>query len=227
MIVKQILWSCVVVGVIYSLVTDYDRAQKEGWNMTLTRLRPASYDYLIALAQGKESFQENKIQPYENYYQKIVRYYPQMAEAYGMLGFCAYKKGDLRRAVTYYEKAKDRAPFFFWYSFNLGILYSELGQYPLAVQNLLYALKLEPDASLLFIRQSPFIYMPITSSFAPNFGVLHDQLNAAKEDAGEILAYAFHQLDEAVQEKLLAKVPDLRAIKQIKAPKSNIFLGLY
>ncbi len=55
--------------------------------------------------EGDMPRNERMLKQYENYYEKVVRYFPKMVDAHELLGFSYYYLGKEEKAVDSYEKA--------------------------------------------------------------------------------------------------------------------------
>jgi len=91
--------------------------------------------------------------------------------AYGMLGFCYYHLGKHKEAVSFYRKALEINPYFFWFHYNLGVVYFKKGQYEQAAVSFKKAQDTVPKHNLKFIRASKVIYVPIVRENLEKFSI--------------------------------------------------------
>jgi len=122
---------------------------------------PESYAYLIEIARNPQEVDQTQLKAYQDYYKLLVEYMPYRGDAYGMLGFCNYHAGQPKKAVAAYKSAIIRQKDFFWFHYNLGVLYYKMGQYAKAAQSLEKALTIDQKETFQFILSSKRIYQPI------------------------------------------------------------------
>lgn len=100
---------------------------------------PASYDKLLEVNISGKSFSPSEMGPYLHYYDKIVRYFGGMFDAYAFLGLCHYASGDYERAADAWVKSVEANGRFFWPNYNLAVLFYQTGNY---------------DESLIFLQKA-------------------------------------------------------------------------
>ncbi len=181
-------------------VRHYDEMRGHMRSQGINWLIPESYDYLEEASQSTENIDQKKLKKYLPYYQKIIQYYPEMAEAHGMKGFCLYHLGEEKKAIEAYQKAKALNPHFFWFYYNLGNIYLKNEQYALAVEMFQKALKTKPQAALIFVRSSRMIYMPIIREKFKDFSEVERELSQGYKDC-----YKLRVLTQAVLEKRISE----------------------
>ncbi len=140
---------------------EYDNAKLR----KLNNFAPRSYEYVIELMDGNKSFDRWQVEDYEHYYKMLVAYIPNRADAYGMLGFCTYHLRKSQEAIRYYQKAVELNPQFFWFHYNLGVLYLQRGEYTKAIEALKAARATQPNDTLKFLLSSK-VYRPILADLA-------------------------------------------------------------
>lgn len=174
---------CILIGkavVTLSLcvffITGIYQEVKEVRKNTLNFFMPRSFGVLVEATQQGSYFFKDKIFRHKNYYEKLVQYMPYRSEAQGLLGFCFYYLGQETKAIEAYQKAIELNPHFFWFYYNLGVIYSKSDQHALAMEYFQKAAQTKPQVALAFIRSSKMIYIPIIGGQFSNFGPVIEQL---------------------------------------------------
>ncbi len=146
----------------------------------LDRLRPETFKYLSDVKD------KNRLRIYETYFLRVNQQFKgTISEILGLLGYCAYQRGDLKEAVRRYEQAINKNPDFFWFYFNLASINLEMGNFENTAHFLKKALDLDMKDSLSFILSSNRVYLPIikdTLSAQPQDELIQ-QLNAGYRQA--------------------------------------------
>jgi len=150
-----------VVGLppVKALVQQREKVQQKARAVTLNHFMPASYDYLIALADGTAEPEENKFNQYVIYYKKVTEYLPNMPEAYALLGFCYDQLGRQALAIEHYQRALNLNPRIMHYYLNLAILFLEKGEVMTAKTLLEKSTQAALDDTLRFESTSR-VYLP-------------------------------------------------------------------
>jgi len=131
----------------------------------LNNFAPRPYDYLIGLMEGQVTFNRARIEEYEHYYKMLIAYIPQRADAYGMMGFCAYHLGKIQEAIFYYQEAVRLNPHFFWFHYSLGVSYFNSGMYDKAGESFVNARSVDPSITYKFLFSSK-VYQPILADLS-------------------------------------------------------------
>lgn len=97
------------------------------------------------------------------YFQKIARTSPDRADAHAVAGYCLYYLNQRPRAVNELKRAAKLHPQFFWFYYNLGMAYYEMGDFSEAIAAFENAIEVRPETALLYISTSP-IYQDILQS---------------------------------------------------------------
>ena len=121
---------------------DYEQAKFK----LLNQLIPFSFEYLIHLQENSRIyFNERTLKPYIQYYDRVVSYMPSSAEAQAMAGFCQYYMGNKTQSAEHYLKAMSLDPEYFWYAYNLGVIFFEDKKYEEAASWFYKAISLKED----------------------------------------------------------------------------------
>ncbi len=94
------------------------------------------------------------IDQHEKYYNKLITLFPAMHEVYGTLGYLHYRNGNISTALSFYKKAMDLNPQFFWYPYDMAIIFMNNKRYQEAAALFQYALNVNPVNSVISIMQS-------------------------------------------------------------------------
>ena len=159
-------------------------------------------DYLILYSEGKEAFNKEKFIEYIDYFKVLLDYVPQLAEANGILGYCFYYLGHEKEAIQYYKEAVRLNPNFFWFYYDLGVIYFKTQDYQKAVEILQTAILLNPKDTIRLIGMSK-ILVNVGSRSADvnqpvnlfNFAMeLDHRLKIAYEKSYELIVLSYYQL---------------------------------
>jgi len=197
----------IILYVVIALLTYFFIDTSEAIHMarlkTLNRLRPSD-GYISQLVDQQEVVDKEKLKNYIYYYKKITEYVENSADAYGMLGFCNYKLGNKKRAKAYFHKAVTINPNFFWYHYNLGLIYFREDEYEHAIGSLRNAINTPTEITMGYLHTSR-VYLPIIMGSDVQFGnellkriyadhtnsfILLIQIHHKQKDYKEILAVA-------------------------------------
>lgn len=132
---------------------DASRVKAKAQNTSLMYLRP-SFSYVNQYVLGKTAFDAPRFEKAIRYYEQMIQYYPTTADAFGMLGFCYFQKGNISKTIDFYRRAVYLAPKNFWYVYNLASIYFKQEKYVLARQGFEQALTLDVSASTQHIKNS-------------------------------------------------------------------------
>ncbi len=80
-------------------------------------------NYMVELSEGEAPLDLWKLRDHMRFYDKVAVYLPNSVMAYGLLGFCHYKLGNEKKAISLLKKAIENNPNYFWFHYNLGLIY--------------------------------------------------------------------------------------------------------
>lgn len=127
------------------------------------------------------------------YYEQILIYVPQLAEAYHLLGVCYDGLGKKDLAIGSFRKAVELNPYLFWAQHNLGLTYWQAGQYREATVILRKTVLLEPDAILKMIASSR-LFIEIIASLQPTGYSQSEALKTGYRNVYAMLVSSFYQM---------------------------------
>lgn len=113
------------------------------------------FDNLLLFAKNPEGSNKEDLSQYIQYYQKVVSLFPEMGEAYHILGYCYYYSGEYERSVSSYQKAIELKPELFWDYYNLGLILFKAGQFENAVPFFVKAVSFKPKEIMNQVVTSP------------------------------------------------------------------------
>lgn len=140
---------------------NYPQIKLQSQLRDLNTILPKSFGYLIKLSQMEETPRENPLMEYFFFYGRTAFYFPKEADALGMTGFCLYYLGDWKGAEENYKKAMQYEPGFFWYPYDLAVLYFKNNQFDQAAAYFEKAASVPIEKTINFIKASPAIYRMI------------------------------------------------------------------
>lgn len=164
-------------------------------------------DYLYGLSQGKETFNKETFGAYLDYYKQLIKYSSHSLDALGMLAFCYFTLGDQSKAISLYKKAITQEPAFFWFHYNLGVIYFKQRKYPEAVVSLKRAFSVDRKTTLGLLSNSHIlIYLgsvdktdfPVKKT-TPQEDVYLDMVKHLREGMGhcqEMLVLSYFRMKE-------------------------------
>ncbi|HLF18685.1 MAG TPA: tetratricopeptide repeat protein [Candidatus Omnitrophota bacterium] len=138
------------------LIVDYKVIRERVIIRTLNHNMPGGFTHLIRLGEREPNTAADKemFEQYERYYEKVVQFLPQLADAHGFLGISYYYLGKEKKAIASLEKAAVLNPYFFWFPYNLGVIYYKKGDHEKAVKYFEMARKKNPEMAMLIITKS-------------------------------------------------------------------------
>ena len=153
---------------------------------------------------------DRDIVPYfMSYYKQVNRVFPQLADGYAMLGFCAFYVNKPAEALEYYQKAAQLNPRYFYFYYNMGLIYLQQARYEEAQQMFEQALRCDPKKTIENIYSSR-VYVQIIGEVA-----LADKNKIARleEDykaAAKYLAVSRYCVENKIKERARLGVLDLK-----------------
>ena len=124
----------------------------------LETLKPTPTNYLWETNMRGAAIDKNLIRYWADYYENLLQVFPEFADAYGILGYCYHYLGNDLKAESLFKKAIDGKPDYFWYSYDLAILYIKDRHYHESQALLQKAIQLDPQASLKGLVSSAILY---------------------------------------------------------------------
>ncbi len=114
---------------------------------------PQAYDLLFQVME-RPSVVPVELRENLEYYRRIIKYMPDMAEAYSLLAFCDYYQGDIKGSINNYLKAIKLRPENFWNYYDLAVIFWKNGARDAARQIMARALRTDAKTTLMNIYSS-------------------------------------------------------------------------
>lgn len=171
--------------------------------------------YLVQHADYVVPFDREKFDAYLRYFNYVEQYVPNASEAYGMLGYCYYQIGQKHKAKHYASLAVQSYPEFFWFPYNLAVIYFNEGDYKKVIPLLEKATNLDPKIAISLLGDSR-IYADLggeeQTQVDKDYSLVHlgrkmgDRLKSGYESAYEMLliSYEKEQRYQAMLDNALA-----------------------
>jgi len=155
----------------------------------LNQFVPKTFAPIVQAVRSETRMSRDDVMPYWVYYKIIVKHRPGRADAHGLLGFMQYQLGKTDKSIRSYNRALELNPHFFWYYYNLGIIYREVGD--LDASNMFFekGLQLEPIDTIKTAVKSSLVYMPLILAYGQDLQTqLKGEFYEAQKRAYWILA---------------------------------------
>ncbi len=136
---------------IIKLANDWRFDQMRGVNDMMFTL---PFGDLLVLEKPGNAIGKDEIRKFESYFRQITRFYPAMAEAHAMRGFCLYHLGQGKQALLAYQKAIVLNPEFLWFYYDAGMICLNQGDHGQAAQYFQKALMTQPQITMAVISRS-------------------------------------------------------------------------
>lgn len=212
---KMLRWIATRAVVFYVLIyfmttsfVDFDQI-KFGYKIRLlNKIIPKSYSLMIDLAQGKPLDDRARLKPYIKFYEKLVGFFPERADAFSVLAFCYYHNQEWQPAVSAYQQALDLNADVFWFHYNKGFILYKNKQFQDALKVFEGARGCELSSTVEFIKESKIVYRLIGVDDAVFFAQANQRLIQGREDVyflSALIGYSLKRYDELLAMADLAR----------------------
>ncbi len=188
LIIKGIVTIAILVIFGGIIITNFEAAKLR----TINHYIPDNLTHLTLWGGHQGKIDKKQIERDLFYYTIILTLTPQRAETFAMLGFCRFYRGEWDQAEALYERAVQLNPRFFWFHYNLALIYIEEGKYTEAASSLKKALNLPPEITLKYI-ESARIYQQILLSDRANIKNLKLSLTQGYKRAVRLLIVCYNK----------------------------------
>ncbi len=145
---RIILLVIIAVIIFYSLVDRHVLKLK-----TANFLFPEAAE-LNVLRSSPGIMEKERLKDILNYYKMLCSFTandPEQPAPCSLAGYAYYYLGDTDNAIKYYEQAVRGNPNFFWFHYNLGVIYYNENNYDKAAEKFTLALNSPNDNAMLFM----------------------------------------------------------------------------
>ncbi|MAT54314.1 MAG: hypothetical protein CMN32_07505 [Saprospirales bacterium] len=132
-------------------------------------------------------------------YNEALRIHPEYGDAYGQRGLAWYRKGDRQRAAADYQEAINRKVGSWKVYNNMGVIYGEQSNYPEALKQFQYALKVDNRYPLPY-KNLGATYL-LMGDIDNALKYLHQGLQYATETDTDVLREIYTYLAECYNQK--------------------------
>lgn len=183
---RRAFWLYAILIVASVQLIDFNKIDQGLKLRVLTYLMPASFDYIVELINTEKPAEPQKLKPYKYFYERMVEYLPERADAHDFLAFCYARLGNKGKALALWHKARDIEPGYFGTNFNLGKAYFEQEDYEMSSRYLEAAVRSDAQSSYQLIVFPKSLY-GLTIQRAPEGSI--DALARIKEAYAQDLEY--------------------------------------
>ena len=141
----------------------YQKLKMDAELRLLNQLMPTNFVYLVETIEKKGSTGKKEIIIYRNFFDEMVKHFPETPDAYTLLGFCYYYENKKDLAIATLKIAVKKSPEYFWNYYNLGVIYFKDDNYREAVKYLDKAIASDRAKALQFILNSTAVYRLVRS----------------------------------------------------------------
>jgi len=127
---------------------------------SLNQMMPASFSCLNNYNSSEGHCTREELNGFVKYFTQVVKRFPRQPDGYGLLAFCYYHLNAIDKSKEFYLKALSLNSHFFWYHFNLGIIYLKEGDYQRAEEYFNRSLEVDANLTSQYIFNS-IIYRPL------------------------------------------------------------------
>jgi len=127
----------------------------------LNILKPQQMDYLWKFNTHQAALNKHKIHFYKDYYGHLLKVFPSLWDAYGVLGYCYHYLDDDTKAIESLKMAIQKDPDYFWNYYDLAAIDINESRYQEASSLLQKALRVDPMTSLKRTFTSQWVYLPL------------------------------------------------------------------
>ncbi len=103
------------------LIKERNATQTKAQLIELQMKQPV-FDHLIKFIFEADRSKPEYLNDYLAYYRRIIEFFPETSDAYGVLGYCYFYLGDFEKSREAFFQARNLNKKYFWYSYDLGMV---------------------------------------------------------------------------------------------------------
>jgi tetratricopeptide (TPR) repeat protein len=209
---RNFLFPAVNIGISLSLLTLFFVIAKDvihtlPWadrsSLNDINLKPNPMDYIWKLNFKQAPLDTNKIRLYVDYYEHYLEVSSSLDDIFGILGYCYCHLGKKEKAAELLKEAIKRNPYYFWYYYNLALLYITEHQYKEAETLLEQVSQFTSTGTLLTLRESK-IYFALIENQEDSLHVLSNHFEHGHKRSISLM-YVLHQAIQEGSEETIFK----------------------
>ena len=100
------------------------------------------------LRKGEDLMSLNKFQEAQSHFEKVIKTYPELAEAHNKLATVLFLLGDYKNSVNECKVTLKMNPHHFGAWHGMGLCFFKLARYPEAIESFKSALEIQPYANI-------------------------------------------------------------------------------
>ena len=154
----NIILSLFLFGVFFTAGQSIVRTFYPANISSLANLSPNPINYFWDLNIYNAPLNKSRVRYYADYFEHLLKVFPSVRDAYGVLGYCYHFLGDDTKAIDYLKKAIEYNPLYIWNYYNLAAIYMHQYRYQETAILLEKIQFLYPQASLQRMLESPYVY---------------------------------------------------------------------
>ena len=101
----------IIIVLLSHLVINYKRLKFKVQINAINYAMPSSFNNIVEVVREKKKINYEMFSKYIEFYSRIIQFFPERADAHGMLGFCYYHGGYQTKSIHSYEKAIEAKTF--------------------------------------------------------------------------------------------------------------------
>jgi tetratricopeptide (TPR) repeat protein len=115
------------IPVLSSFISEREKLERRAKVITLNHEIP-EFEGLAQFIRNPNQ-QESSLESYLHYYSALTNMFPDLAEGHAVLGFCYFYSGKKDLAIEEYKRAVELKPSFFYFYYDLALIYLDRANY--------------------------------------------------------------------------------------------------
>jgi tetratricopeptide (TPR) repeat protein len=114
------------IPILSSLITEREKLERRAKVITLNHEIP-EFGGLVQFIEDPS--QQSSLESYIQYYSALTNVFPDLAEGHAVLGFCYFYSAKKDSAIEEYKRAVELKPSFFYFYYDLALIYLDRANY--------------------------------------------------------------------------------------------------